>query len=163
VREVDGTERPLSAYQERLGRLTVQWMSGLNMIVYRLSEGRVGGRIPGGAPIGLVTTIGRRSGRTRTVPLLCMPDGDTRVVLVASRGGMSANPAWYDNICADPRVSVELAGRRREMSGRAATPAERARLWSILTAVYPRFDVYQRRTDRTIPLVILEDASPDPR
>lgn len=151
----------MSPYQERVGHLTVQWMSWLNLVVYRLSDGRVGGRVPGGAPIGLVTTTGRRSGRKRTVPLLCLPRRDGTVVLVASRGGMSTNPAWYDNLCADPRVTVEIDGRTREMIARTATAEERAPLWSGLTAVYPNFDVYQKRTDRCIPLVILRSATHD--
>ena len=141
-------------------------MACLNLVTYRLSDGRVGGAVPGGAPIGLVTTTGRRSGRRRTVPLLCLPEGDGDscrhgdLVLVASRGGMSTNPAWYGNLCADPRVTVELAGRRREMVARVATAEERDRLWPALTAVYRHFDAYQRRTDRRIPLVILSDAPP---
>jgi deazaflavin-dependent oxidoreductase (nitroreductase family) len=148
----------MSPYQERVGRLTVQWMTLVNVVAYRLSDGRVGGAVPGGAPIGLVTTTGRRSGRPRTVPLLCLPDGDDGLVLVASRGGMSTNPAWYGNLRADPRVTVELGGRRREMVARDASPDERERLWPALTAVYRHFDAYQRRTDRRIPLVILRPA-----
>jgi F420H(2)-dependent quinone reductase len=151
----------MSPYQERVGRLTVQWMTLVNLVAYRLSDGRVGGAVPGGAPIGLVTTTGRRSGRPRTVPLLCLPDGDEGLVLVASRGGMSTNPAWYGNLRADPRVTVELDGRRRDMVARDASPEERKRLWPALTAVYRHFDAYQRRTDRRIPLVILRPA-PDP-
>jgi hypothetical protein len=67
----------MTPYQERLGRLTVQWMPLVNPVAYRLSDGRVGGEVPaGGGPFGLVTTTGRRSGRPRTVPLLCFLDGD---------------------------------------------------------------------------------------
>jgi deazaflavin-dependent oxidoreductase (nitroreductase family) len=151
----------MTPYQERVGRLTVQWMTAVNLVAYRLSDGRVGGSVPGGAPIGLVTTTGRASGRRRTVPLLCLPDGDD-LVLVASYGGMSTNPAWYDNLLADPRVTVELGGRRREMVARVAPPAERQRLWPALTAVYRQFDAYQRRTERHIPLVILRPAGDAP-
>jgi F420H(2)-dependent quinone reductase len=151
----------MTPYQERVGRLTVQWMTALNLVAYRLSDGRVGGKVPSGAPIGLVTTTGRVSGRRRTVPLLCLPDGDD-LVLVASYGGMSTNPAWYENLLADPRVTVELRGWRREMVARVASPAERQRLWPALTAVYGQFDAYQRRTDRRIPLVILRAAGDEP-
>jgi len=67
--------RPMTPYQERLGRVTVQWMTGINNVAYRLSGGRVAGHVPSGAPICLLTTTGRRTKRRRTVPLLCLRDG----------------------------------------------------------------------------------------
>jgi len=82
----------MTPYQERLGRFTVQWMTGCNNVMYRLSKGRVAGSSPAGAPICLITTTGRKTGRARTVPLLYLPDGDNLVV-VASKGGMSTHPA----------------------------------------------------------------------
>jgi F420H(2)-dependent quinone reductase len=92
----------MTPFQERLGRVTVRWMTGMNNVAYRLSGGRVAGHVPGGAPICLLTTTGRRSGRQRTVPLLYVPDGDDLVVVVASRGGMGSHPAWYLNLLANP-------------------------------------------------------------
>ena len=103
---------PMTAYQERLGRYTVQTMTGLNNVVYRLSNGRVAGHVPGGAPICLLTTVGRKTGRARTVPLLYLPDGDN-LVIVASKGGMSTHPAWYLNLQAEPQAVVETGSRRR--------------------------------------------------
>ena len=148
---------PMTAYQERLGRYTVQTMTGLNNVVYRLSNGRVAGHVPGGAPICLLTTVGRKSGRDRTVPLLYLPDGDN-LVIVASKGGMSTHPAWYLNLQADPQAVVETGSRRRAVTARAATDDERARMWPQLVAVYRFFAEYQARTDRLIPLVVLEPA-----
>jgi deazaflavin-dependent oxidoreductase (nitroreductase family) len=147
--------RPLTPFQERLGRIAVQWMTGANTIAYRLSRGRVAGHVPGGAPICLITTTGRRTGRPRTVPLLYLPHDDDQIVVVASHGGMSTHPAWYLNLCADPRATVEIGTSRRQMIARPASARERSELWPWLTAVYPRFEVYQRRTRRLIPAMIL--------
>ena len=149
---------PMTAYQERLGRYTVQTMTGLNNVVYRLSNGRVAGHVPGGAPICLLTTVGRKSGRGRTVPLLYLPDGDN-LVIVASKGGMSTHPAWYLNLQTEPRAIVETGSDRRAVTARAATDDERARMWPQLVAVYRFFAEYQTRTDRIIPLVVLEPAA----
>jgi deazaflavin-dependent oxidoreductase (nitroreductase family) len=145
----------MTAFQERVGRVTVQWMTGANNVVYRLSRGRVAGHVPSGAPICLLTTTGRRTGRRRTVPLLYLPYGDDRMALVASRGGMSAHPAWYLNLLADPRATVEVGARRREVVARPATSSERDDLWPALNAAYHHFDAYQRRTARDIPVVIV--------
>jgi F420H(2)-dependent quinone reductase len=144
----------MTPFQERLGRVTVQWMTGMNNVAYRLSGGRVAGNIPTGAPICLVTTTGRRSGRLRTVPLVYVPDGDDLVV-VASRGGMGSHPAWYLNLRDGPGATVQVGAASWRVRARDATEAERERLWPTLTAAYPHFDAYQRRTSRRIPVVIL--------
>jgi deazaflavin-dependent oxidoreductase (nitroreductase family) len=147
----------MTPFQERLGRVTGQWMTGMNNVAYRLSGGRVAGHVPSGAPICLLTTTGRHSGRQRTVPLLYVLDGDDLVV-VASRGGMGSHPAWYLNLQADPSVSVLVGSSTRQARARDATEAERRRLWPALTAAYPHFDAYQERTSRHIPVVILSPA-----
>jgi deazaflavin-dependent oxidoreductase (nitroreductase family) len=145
----------MTAFQERVGRVTVQWMTGANNFVYRLSHGRVAGHVPSGAPICLLTTTGRRTGRRRTVPLLYLPYGDDQMALVASRGGMSTHPAWYLNLLAEPRATVEVGNRCWEVVARPATHSERADLWPALTAAYQHFDAYRRRTSRDIPVVIV--------
>jgi F420H(2)-dependent quinone reductase len=145
----------MTAFQERVGRLALKWMTGANTVAYRLSHGRVAGHVPSGAPICLITTTGRRTGRQRTVPLLYITHGEEQIVLVASHGGMSSHPAWYLNLREDPRATVEIRSTRREMIARPATAAERAELWPALTAAYPRFDAYQGRTARRIPVLIL--------
>jgi F420H(2)-dependent quinone reductase len=149
--------RPMTPFQERLGRVTVQWMTGMNNVAYRLSAGRVAGQVPSGAPICLLTTTGRRTGRRRTVPLLYLLDGDDLVV-VASRGGMGSHPAWYLNLQTDPRATVQVGRSTSRVRARVAGEAERRRLWPALTAAYPHFDAYQERTSRHIPLVILTPA-----
>ena len=149
--------RPMTPFQERLGRLTVQWMTGMNNVAYRLSDGRVAGHIPSGAPICLLTTTGRRSGRLRTVPLVYVPDGDDLVV-VASRGGMGSHPARDHKHQAAPRATLQVRAATTRVRARDATEAERDRLWPTLTAAYPHFDAYQLRTSRRIPVVILSPA-----
>lgn len=129
-------------------------MTAMGIVVYRVSGGRVAGQVPSGAPICLLTTTGRRSGRRRCVPLLYVTDGDDLVV-VASRGGMSRHPAWYLNLLADPEAVVEIGRRRVHVQARTANLSERARLWPLLVAVYGNFAAYQARTERELPVVVL--------
>jgi deazaflavin-dependent oxidoreductase (nitroreductase family) len=135
----------------------IRVMSVLNVWAYRASGGRIGGRFLRGAPVCLVTTTGRKSGRPRTAPLLYLADGE-RVVIVASKGGMSKHPAWYGNLVANPRCTVEIGSERREMVARTASREEKAALWPRLVAMYRDYDDYQARTDRDIPVVVLEPA-----
>ncbi|MFI0773935.1 nitroreductase family deazaflavin-dependent oxidoreductase [Streptomyces sp. NPDC021212] len=138
-------------------------MSRLNVLVYRATGGRIGGTwrfgsaFPRGVPVCLLTTKGRKTGRLRTLPLLCLVDGD-RVVLVASQGGLPKHPLWYLNTQADPRVTLQRRGTIRRMRARTAGPAERAELWPRLVAMYADFDKYQAWTARQIPVVICEPA-----
>jgi deazaflavin-dependent oxidoreductase (nitroreductase family) len=144
----------MTPFQERLGRFTVQCMTGINNVVYRLSAGRVAGRVPSGAPVCLLTTIGRRTGRRRTVALLYV-ELDGELVVVASRGGMSTHPAWYLNLLAEPEVTVATGAVSRRARARPASAEEVARAWPVLTAAYRHFDEYQQRTDREIPVVVI--------
>jgi F420H(2)-dependent quinone reductase len=144
----------MTPFQERLAHVSVQTMTGLNTTLYRLTKGRVSGRLASGAPICLLTVTGRRTGRTHTVPLVYLADGNDLVV-VASRGGMSTHPAWYLNVLAHRDVVVEINGAKRPARARVATADERERLWPALVAMYVHFAAYQQRTDRQIPVVIL--------
>jgi len=153
----------MTPFQERLGRFTVQAMTILNNVAYELSGGRVAGHTPSGAPICLLRTTGRRTGRPRTVSLVYLPAGDDLVV-VASLGGMSHHPAWYLNLGANPVATVQVGSERRQVRARLATPDERERFWPPLIESYEHFAAYQVRTDREIPLVVLSPihASPLP-
>ena len=149
--------RQLASYsplQERLANPLIRAMSAANTWVYRLSGGRIGGRFLRGAPVLLLTTIGRKSGRPRTAPLLYLDDGD-ELVIVASKGGMSQHPVWFLNLEANPDVEVEVGSTRRRMRARRASDEEKAKLWPRLVAMYRDYDDYQARTDRNIPVVIL--------
>ncbi|RFU37791.1 nitroreductase family deazaflavin-dependent oxidoreductase [Actinomadura logoneensis] len=103
----------------------------------------------------LLTTVGRKSGQERTTPLIYQEDGDDYVV-VASKGGADDHPLWYKNLEADPQVKVQVRGDRFTARARTATPEERPRLWKKMVAVWPDYDEYTRKTDREIPVVVLE-------
>lgn len=121
---------------------------------YRLLGGRLVGKF-GKAPMLLLTTTGRKTGAARTTPLLYLPVGDSYVI-VASWGGDERNPLWYLNLVADPHVTVQIGAEKQAMTARTATPEEKARLWPELVAIYRQYEGYQRKTERDIPLVILE-------
>lgn len=147
--------RPFTARQERIGNVVIRVMSAANTWIYRISGGRVGGRFMGGAPVLLLLTKGRRSGKLRTAPLLYLQDGD-RYVVVASKGGMSHHPQWFLNLEHDPEVEVEIGAERRALRARRANAAEKTALWPRLVAMYPPYESYQARTERDIPVVLLE-------
>jgi deazaflavin-dependent oxidoreductase (nitroreductase family) len=105
----------------------------------------------------ILTTTGRRSGESRTHALIYAPHGDDYVV-VASKGGAPQNPAWYLNLEANPEVEIQVKGAKLHARARTAHGAERAELWPIMTGEWPAYDEYQTKTDREIPVVVLEPA-----
>ncbi len=131
--------------------------TGLHVAVYRRTGGRIGGRTAG-APVLLLDHVGRRSGVARTTPLLYLEDGEDLVV-VGSRGGSDAPPAWWLNLEATPRTTVQTGARRRDVVARTASAQEKERLWPRLVDLYSGYETYRRRTDRDIPLVILAPAT----
>jgi deazaflavin-dependent oxidoreductase (nitroreductase family) len=131
-----------------------QVVGALHAALYRATNGRVGGRI-GQAQVVLVTTTGRRSGQPHAVPLMAFADAD-RIVLVASNGGQDKHPAWYLNALANPAVTVRRGDDTHVMRARIATPAEKAELWPRIVEWWDRYDAYQRKTTRDIPLLLLE-------
>ncbi|RMF24988.1 MAG: nitroreductase family deazaflavin-dependent oxidoreductase [Deltaproteobacteria bacterium] len=146
--------RPYTPAEEKFGNIVIKWMSRANTWIYRATKGRVWGKWLHGAPVMLLTTIGRKSGQPRTVPLLYLRDGDD-IVCVASKGGMSKHPLWYRNLEANPDCEVEIGGERMSMRARRASDEEKAALWPRLVAMYKDFDDYQARTERNIPVLIL--------
>lgn len=123
---------------------------------YRETNGEVG-YLWNGATCLVLTARGRRSGELRDVPLIFGADGRNCVV-VASKGGAPEHPVWYRNLVADPHVKVQVRGDRFDAVARTAQGAERERLWKIMTAVWPNYDDYVKRTTREIPVVLLERA-----
>jgi deazaflavin-dependent oxidoreductase (nitroreductase family) len=122
-----------------------------------LTKGRISiGQITSRAPVGLLIHIGAKSGQKRQTPLNYMADGE-RIVLIASQTGRPKHPAWFHNLRAHPdRVRFMAKGTDREYVAREADGAERARLWTEFTEIYPGYDTYQQRTERRIPVVVLE-------
>jgi len=150
----DKKPRPFTPTEERIGNVVIKVMSALNTAAYRLTGGRLGGRFLRGAPVFLLTTIGRKSGQPRTSPLLYIQDGDDYVT-VASKGGMSHHPLWFRNLEANPDVEAQVGSKQFKGRARRATAEEKARLWPKLVAMYPDYDDYQARTTRDIPVVII--------
>jgi len=105
----------------------------------------------------LLSTRGRRSGRLRRTALIYGRDGD-RYLVVASVGGAARHPGWYLNLVDQPRVEVQVGADRFPATARTATPEEKPRLWALMTAIWPAYEDYQRKTRRDIPVVILERA-----
>jgi deazaflavin-dependent oxidoreductase (nitroreductase family) len=103
----------------------------------------------------ILTTVGRKSGEERKSALI-FAEHDGKQLIVASKGGAPEPPAWYLNLQAQPEVKVQVKGDRFTARARDATPEEKPGLWKIMTAEWPAYDEYQTKTDREIPVVVLE-------
>ena len=134
----------------------IKAVSAFHTLIYRLTRGRLGGRIDS-LPILLLTTRGRKSGRRRTTPLVYLRDGE-ELVLIASYGGRDEQPAWFWNLESNPQAQVQIGGRPIPMLARKATSDERVILWPKVLQLWPGYAKYQERTSRTIPLIILSPA-----
>jgi deazaflavin-dependent oxidoreductase (nitroreductase family) len=130
-------------------------LMGGHAAVYRATGGLIGHRFPGSPPVLLLDHVGAKSAKQRTSPLVYARDGEN-VILIASKGGYPRNPAWFHNLVANPDTSVQIGSRHRQVHARVADAAERKRLWPKVVEVYGGYDDYQQRTEREIPLVILE-------
>jgi deazaflavin-dependent oxidoreductase (nitroreductase family) len=134
-------------------RLFLKVVGAIHAALYRATGGRVGGTMMK-VPILLLTTRGRKSGKERTTPLMYGRDGDN-LVLIASVGGAPRNPAWYWNVRAQ-EAEVELGRERMRVRARDAEGDERDRLWAQMVGLYPGYAEYQQKTNRRIPVVVLE-------
>jgi deazaflavin-dependent oxidoreductase (nitroreductase family) len=121
---------------------------------YRATDGEEGHDWQGTQTL-ILTTTGRRSGKQRSTPLIYGQNGDDYLV-VASQGGAPDDPGWYKNLSDNPELEVQVKGDRFKARARTATPDEKPELWKIMTEQWPDYDSYQQRTDREIPLVVLE-------
>jgi F420H(2)-dependent quinone reductase len=129
----------------------------LNVPLYRATRGRLFAKV-GGAPVLLLTSIGRRSGQPRTAPVLYLADGE-RVVVIGSNAGNERAPAWSFNLRANPAAEIQIGGERRRVRARVAEGEERAELWQKMNAQYAGFDDYEANTARDIAVFVLEPAS----
>ncbi|APU14731.1 deazaflavin-dependent oxidoreductase, nitroreductase family [Actinoalloteichus sp. GBA129-24] len=125
--------------------------------MFRKTKGRRGGTFLG-APVLLLDHVGRKTGQARTNPLIYLDDAPN-LVIVASKGGIDVHPAWFHNLMAAPTTEVELPGGvRRRVRARVAEGEERAALWPRVVAQYKPYADYARRTERILPVVVLEPA-----
>lgn len=143
-----------SRMSQAMGARGLRWTGKLNIPLYRLSGGRIGGRI-NQAPVLLLTTTGRKSGQSRTAPVVYLADGQNLVV-IGSNAGHSRIPAWSLNLKANPNAEIEIGRERRPVQARVAEGEERAELWRKHNEQYSGFDEYEARTDRDIALFVLE-------
>jgi deazaflavin-dependent oxidoreductase (nitroreductase family) len=150
-----GSERESSNERDLSGpaRLALKLGSGAHAGVYRATGGKLFGRI-GKSPILLLNTVGRKSGRKRTSPLLYVVN-DEDFVVIASKGGAPTHPAWYLNLRANPDAMVEVGDREVRVRAEEADSEEKARLWQKMVEMYPTYEDYQEKTEREIPLLVL--------
>ena len=125
---------------------------------YVETDGEVGYVWKEGAPILILTVTGRRSGKEYSTPLIFGRD-DERLVIVGSQGGSPRHPDWYLNLVVEPEVGVQVKADRFRAHARTAEGEERERLWRRMNEIWPHYDEYQTRTERTIPVVVLERLS----
>ena len=132
----------------------------MHVFWYKLSKGRLLGSF-GGAPILLLTTTGKKTGKHRTKPLLYIQD-EEMVAVVASNGGRDNDPSWWTNLKHNPTATIQIKGVKRTVTARKAGDDKKGKLWIRLTKMYPQYGDYQRKTKREIPVVILTPTEPTP-
>jgi deazaflavin-dependent oxidoreductase (nitroreductase family) len=148
-RQEKSTEKDLS----RPARLALKLGTGVHSGVYRATGGKLFGRM-GKNPILLLNTVGRKSGKKRTTPLLYVMDGED-FVIIASKGGTPTHPAWYLNLMSTPDATVEVGDREVRVRAEEVDGEEKTRLWQMMVQIYPTYDDYQTKTEREIPLLLL--------
>ena len=131
----------------------VKMFLGAHVSIYRLSGGKVGGKM-GPNTVLLLTTTGRKSQQKRTIPLGYFKDGDN-FVITASNGGQPNHPGWYLNLKSEPHAMVEVGKDKIGVIAEQANPEQKNRLWSKLVSIAPQYDQYRGKTNRDIPMMIL--------
>ncbi len=145
--------RDASSFSEVTRRAMIQTVSRVHEFWYRVTDGMIGSSWMGRRML-LLTTKGRKSGRERTTPLLCIEDGDNLVV-IASYGGSDRDPDWWLNLKSNPEAQVQMGSRKMTVRAEKASAEEKRRLWPVIVETYAAYDDYQRRTRRDIPVVVL--------
>ena len=148
------SDHTLATMSNSLGATGLRWWGKLNTPLYRLSGGRVGGKV-GRAPVLLLTTTGRKSGQPRTAPVVYLADGQN-VVVINTNAGNAKVPAWSLNLQAKPEAEVEVGRKRYPVRARVAEGEERAELWRRHNEQYAGFDDYERKLDREPAVIVLE-------
>jgi F420H(2)-dependent quinone reductase len=137
-----------------MGARGLRWTGKLNIPLYRLSGGRIFGKLDN-TPVLLLTTTGRKSGQQRTAPVVYLADDD-RYIVIGSNAGHAKVPAWSLNLKANPGAELEVGRKKIKVQARVAEGEERADLWRKANEQYSGFDDYAARTDRDIALFVLE-------
>lgn len=148
------SDRTLSRFSMALPDAGLRALGKLNIPIYRLTRGRLMGKV-GKAPVLLLTTTGRRSGEPRTAPVVYVADGE-RVAVIGSNTGSERAPAWSLNLQANPDAEAEIRGERRAVRARVAEGDERGELWRRMNEQFSGFDHYRDRTARDIKVFVLE-------
>ncbi|MDG2048236.1 MAG: nitroreductase/quinone reductase family protein [Halioglobus sp.] len=150
--------KPYTQKQEKVGSWIINRVGRWQTAVYELTGGRLWNTFLGG-PVAVLTTVGRKTGTVRKVPLLFLKHGDN-VVMTASKGGMSKLPIWYHNVVAANTVDIQIGTEKKTYRMREANVEEEATLWPLLEVMYPDYKEYRARTEgvRTIPVLIFEPA-----
>ena len=146
--------KPYTQKQEKFGSWMINRVGRMQTAVYELTGGRLWNTFLG-APVAILTTVGRKTGKIRKTPLLFLRDGEN-IVMTASKGGMTKLPIWYHNVKAAPSVHIQVGSEKKEYTMREATPEEERDLWPKLEAMYEDYKEYRARTEgiRTIPVLI---------
>ena len=148
------SDRFYSRLSHSLGAKGLRAVGKLNVPVYRLSGGRIGGKV-GNGPVLLLTTTGRKSGQKRTAPVLYLADGE-RFVVINTNAGNEKTPAWSLNLRANPEAAVEIGRKRVTVRARLAEGEERADLWRRHMQQYEGWDFYESKLDREVGVFVLE-------
>ncbi len=143
--------REITVEQAKKAKKFISFFTKMNVWVFKKTNGKLWKNFPGGYPICIVGTTGKKSGQRREIALIHLPKGDKKL-LVASQGGMEFNPIWYHNIIAHPEIDIMVGGITTKMVARQVSDDEKRDLWPHLLSLYPPFDEYQARTDRNIPV-----------
>lgn len=138
--------------QEEFKRLRsfIKPFSKLNVLVYKLTGGRLMGKFQG-RPVVLIEMTGAKSGKKRTIPLMYVPH-EEGVIIVGSQGGAPKSPVWVENLRKHPEIVAQYRSKRMKLVAREVSDEEKKRLWPICVKHYHEFDDYQARTDRNIPV-----------
>lgn len=151
---MSGDIQPYTQKQEKMGSWIISRVGRWQTTVYELTGGRLWNTFLGG-PVAILTTVGRKSGLVRKVPLLFLKHGD-EVVMTASKGGMSKLPVWYYNVAAADTVDIQIGSDKKTYRMREANAEEETLLWPKLEEMYPDYKEYRARTEgiRSIPVLI---------
>jgi len=142
------------AWADRNWGLLTRLMGG-HAKLYRATRGMIGYKTPGFPDVLLLDHVGAKSGTKRTTPLVFARDGEN-TILIASKGGYPKNPAWYHNLKPNPHTTIQIGPKLIPVPAREASPEEYERMWALAVKVYGGYEAYRRRTQRKIPLIVLE-------